>query len=281
MPLSRGRKNKKKKVASKRAKKNHEEFVIPGGKIIRDGKNLFLKTNRTAKEQEDLLTAIRESRPEMLKKLQEYIDRAIEIFSSYHRIKLLGMIAFNMLLKHDDPDDDGACELAMEYGQSFATAVQEISSDAPTAEIGNEVIGLLYNIRKLYSQYVMTESAEKNIPELENKMRYKTITESLYMRGNGYPQHIYQVYKELFEGHNPFLLEKYGFSSQDILETFLQLEDSFAARASFPGDKFPPRAAFNRFRDWQISKGYTDFSTDDLGPLKQFLDDNPDIPSLL
>ncbi|MBA0882458.1 hypothetical protein [Flavobacterium undicola] len=279
MPLSRGRKNKKKKVAPKRAKKNHEEFVIPGGKIIRDGKNLFSKTNRTEKEQEDLLTAIRESRPEMLKKLQEYIDRAIEIFSSYDRIKLLGMIAFNMMLKHDDPDDDGACELAMEYGQSFATAVREISSDEPTGEIGNEVIGLLYNIRKLYSQYVMTESAEKNIPELENKMRYKTITESLYMRGNGYPQHIYQVYKELFEGHNPFLLEKYGFSSQDILETFLQLEDSFAARASFPGDKFPPRAAFNRFRDWQISKGYTDFSTDDLGPLKQFLADNPDIPA--
>lgn len=277
--VSRGRKNKKKKVTPKRAKKNHEEFVIPGGKIIRDGKNLFLKTNRTDKEQEDLLAAIRESRPEMLKQLNEYIGRTIEIFSHYDKIQLLGILAYNMLLKNNDPEDDGACELAMEYGQSFATSAQEVSNDEPTGEIGNELIGLLYNIRKLYSQYIMTESAEKNLPELENKLRFKTILESLYMRGNGYTKHIYQVYRELFEGHDPFLLAKYGFSSQDILETFFQMEDSFAARASFPGDKFPPIAGYRRFTDWRISKGYTMSRADDMEPLIQFLADNPDIPS--
>lgn len=277
MPLSRGRINKKKKGKPKRASKDHQEFTIPGAKVVRKGKNLFLKTNRTDKEQGELMARIRESRPEMLKKLQESIDRVIEIFSKYDKIQLLGMAACNMILKNSDQNDDGACELAMEYGQSFATAASDVSNDQPTPEIGNELLRLLYGIRHVYTEYVTTEFAETERSQLEDKLRFKTITESLYMRGDAYPQHIYQVYKELFAGHDIFLQEKYGFTSVDILETFHQLEDSFAARAAFPGAHFP--AAYNRFADWKISKGLEEIQTDTQRPLLQFLAENPDIPS--
>lgn len=279
MPLSRGRKNKKKKVKTRRSAKENEEFKIPGGKLVREGKNLFLKTNRTDKEQEELMQRVRESRPEILNALQESIERVIEIFSKYDKIQLLGMIACNMILKNNDPKDDGACELAMEYGQSFATAAELISNEQPTGEIGNELTRLLYVIRRLYSEYIMTEAADAKESRLENNLRYKTITESLYMRGNAYPQHLYQIYKELFGGHDPFLTEKYGFTSEDILETFHQLEDSFATRVDFPDSRFPSPAAYRRFTDWRISKGITLFREDDQGPLLQFLADNPDIAS--
>lgn len=276
MPLSRGRKNKKKKGLPKQKKAKAERFFLPGGEIVREGKNVFVRTNRTDLEQEELVNNLRASRPELLKSLQESIDRVIAIFSNYDKIKLLGMIACNMILKNNDPNDDGACELAMEYGQSFATAVTSDSMDQPTPAVGNELLRTLYAIRKTYTEYVMTEFTESAANATENHLRFKTIMESLYMRGDGYPQHIYKIYEGLFAGHDPFLQEKYGFTSRDILETFHQVEDSFSTRVVLR-EGVAPMASYQRFTEWRLSKGLTHFRADDKQPMLDFFADNPAI----
>ncbi len=53
------------------------------------------------------------------------------------------------------------------------------------------------------------------------------------MRGDGYMNHIYEVFKEMFSGHHQFFIDNYGFNSNDILETFIQLEDSWYCRLRF------------------------------------------------
>lgn len=276
MPLSRGRKKKKKQSSSKKGKGKVEKFAIPGGEIVREGKNVFIRTNRTDQEQDELIARLKAARPEILKNLQGLIEKVVDIFSKYDKIQLLGMIACNMILKNNDPQDDGACELAMEYGQSFATAVKSTSNDQPTPAIGNELLRALYDIRSTYTQYVMTEFTEGSSSKVENHLRFKTIMESLYMRGDGYMQHIYRVFKELYAGHDAFLQQKYGFTSLDILDTFLQLEDSFSTRVMLRAG-IPPEASYNRFTEWRISKGMTYFRADDPQPMLDFFADNPDI----
>lgn len=278
MPLSRGRKKGKKKKPQKKkiVNRDYEEFDSNGTKIYREGKNLFIKTNRSELQQKDLIENIKKHRPEILKSMNDSIIRVIDIFSSYNNFQLLGGLGYNLYLNHDNPEDDGASELILEYGLSFATAIKGNPQKEATSEIINELIDSLYNIRMFYNQFIMTEFVEKKHSEIENHLRFKTMLESLFIRGDGYTQHIYQIYEELFSGHDEFLLKHYAFKSSDILETIKQLEDSFYARIILP-NRMPHFKSFERFEAWQKSKGLTYFRMGDDKPMIDFLNDNKDL----
>lgn len=278
MPLSRGRKKTKKKKSQKkkRASRDYEEFESNGTKIYREGKNVFIKTNRSEEQQKDLIKNIKMHRPEILQSMKNSIVRVTEIFSTYNNFQLLGGLGCNLFLNHDNPEDDGASELMVEYGLSFSTALNDNPKIEVSSDILNELIDTLFNVRMLYNHYIMTEFVEGKNSELENHLRFKTMLESLFMRGNGYTQHIYQVYEELFLGHDEFLLKHYDFTSSDILETIKQLEDSFYARVILP-NRMPHFKSFERFEAWQKSKGLTHFRMGDDEPMIHFLADNPDL----
>lgn len=277
MPLSRGRKKgKRKKSTSQRPDNNHQEFSSNGVKIFQQGKNVFIKTNRTPKQQQELVDRIRTERPNLLLLLQSAIGRVIEIFSKYDNYKLLGFLSYELIL--NQKNDDGASELAMEYAMSFSTAIAGNPNEEPTNEICDELVNLLANVRQNYCYYVMTDFVESDNNELEKHLRFKTIMESLYMRGSGYPQHIYKVFLELFSQHSTFLKEHYGFDANDILETILQLEDSFCCKVLSPKGS-PHPAAHKRFNDWVLLKGLTPEQVNDDKSVVEFLAENTDFIS--
>ncbi|MDY3522018.1 hypothetical protein PG614_10285 [Riemerella anatipestifer] len=281
MPLSRGRKNKKKKKPQKGKKgnSNYEEFKGNGIKMYRQGRNIFVKTNRTEEEQKQLVENIKKNRPQILESIKESVKKITEIFSNYNNFQLLGGLCYNLFVNHDNPEDDGASHLIVEYGQSFSTAIKGNPKESPTSEVLNELIGLLFTTRQIYNQYIMTEFVDGKYSEIENHLRFKTILESLYMRGDGYTQHVYQIFKELFAGHDDFLQKHYGFNSNDILETILQLEDSYYTRMVLPNG-MPHFKAYERFEEWQKTKGIKSFLMGDNQPMIDFLKDNPDIVSI-
>lgn len=278
MPLSRGRKGKKKKKTPQRKKgtSNYEEFSIPGGKIFRQGKNVYIKTNRTEEEQRQLIENIKKNRPNILQEINDSIVRIVDIFSSYDNFQLLGGLAYNMYVNQANPADDGASELMMEYGQSFSTAIAGNGNKAATSQILNELIDLLHEVRMSYNHYVMTEFADGKYSELEGHLRFRTILESLFIRGRGYMQHLYDIFKELFAGHDTLLMKHYGFASADLLEAIIQFEDSYYCRLILPNG-MPHFKSFERFEKWQKAKGIKNFRADDLQPMKEFLSENPDM----
>lgn len=277
MPLSRGRKKgKRKKSTSRRPDNNHQEFSSNGVKIFQQGKNVFIKTNRTPKQQQELVDRIRTERPNLLLLLQSAIGRVTEIFSKYDNYKLLGFLSYELIL--NQKKDDGASELAMEYAMSFSTAIAGNPNEEPTNEICDELVNLLANVRQNYCYYVMTDFVESDNNELEKHLRFKTIMESLYMRGSGYPQHIYKVFLELFSQHSTFLKEHYGFDANDILETILQLEDSFCCKVLSPKGS-PHPASHKRFNDWILLKGLTPEQVNDDSSVVEFLKENTDFIS--
>lgn len=280
MPLSRGRKtkNKKKTPKKKRTNSNYEEFNANGVKVYRQGKNVFVQTNRTQEQQDELIESIKKNRPLLLDTLKVSIDRITEIFSNYNNFQLLGGLCYNLFVNHDNSEDDGASQLALEYGLSFSTALKNNPKVSPTSDILNELIELLLSTRQTYNHYVMTEFVDSKNSEIENHLRYKTILESLFMRGNGYMQHIYAIFEELFSGHDDFLQKHYGFNTVDILETILQLEDSYYCRVILENG-IPHWKAYDRFKEWQKFQGINSFLMGDDKPMINFLADNPDFVS--
>lgn len=284
MPKSRNRKKKSKK------KKSDRIFKSKDATITLKGKNLFLKVNRSEEDQKKLNEILKKARPEILLEINNKIERVVDIFSEYNNFILLGALCYNWYSNRNNPTDDGRSELALEYATSFSTSIKDNPINIPNDKVCLELRDLLYDIRFLYQNYVMTEHVDSSYSEIEGKIRFKTIIDSLYMRGNAYQTHLIEIYKELFAGHDDLLRSHYGFDSKDILDTILQLEDSWYCRTILPKGTpledgttlqmdFPHPRSYKRFKEWQNSKNISYFSIDDKQSFIDFFNDNPDLIS--
>ena len=178
MPRSRGRKKKKKNNAKKthgnKPVKDREVFKKDGLEIIREGKNVIFRNNRTAEQHQAFIDEVKKDRPNQLTSIENLVERAVEIFQEYDNLKLLGGLAYNQLANQFNPSDDGLSEITLEFGLSFSVAIQGNPDKEPTPEIINELIECLINIRHGYNGYVISESVTGKYSDIEGKPRFKT-----------------------------------------------------------------------------------------------------------
>lgn len=280
MPKSRGRKQKKKNKAKNRRRnkplKDRGVFEKDGLEIIREGKNVIFRNNRTTEQHQAFIEEVKKNRPNQLKSIENLVERAVEIFQEYDNLKLLGGLAYNQLANQFNQSDDGLSEITLELGFSISVAIQGNPNKEATPDIINELIECLINIRHGYNGYVMSENVTGKYSDIEGKLRFKTILEALYIRGDGYTEHIYSIYKELFSGHDELLNDRYGFKSSDILNSVLQLEDSFCCRLILPNGLSHP-ANHARFVQWSETKTENEIVNAGKHFINLFGDENPDL----
>ena len=281
MSKKRNRKTRKRRQFNKKLKQSikkvdRDVFSRDGLEIIREGKNIFLRNNRTPEQHKEYLERVKNYRPDHLEKIKNQIDEITQIFKSYDKIKLLGALNYNHIINQFNPQDDGLSEVTLEYGLSFATSIKGNSTKAPTAEIINRLIDLLVTVRHDYNGYIMSESVTGKYSDLESNIRFRIILELLYVRGDGYPEHIYTIFKELFSGHDEFFEDKYGFTSSDLLYTILQLEDSFCCRLTLPNG-LPHPASHARFVEWSKNKKKEEIINSKKHFIDLFGEENPDL----
>lgn len=254
---------------------DQERYENDGVEFIRTGNKIFLNNNRTNEQQIKYLQELSEGRQNQLDVIEKLIKRVENVFQKCNPIKLLGGLAYYNIC-HPLKNQDNLSEVSLEYGLSFATAIKPSINKDPTPKIINELIKLLEKIRNEYSRYSMSESLTGKYSEIENKIRHKTILEALYVRGDGYTEHIYSIFKELFSGHDNLLTEKYGFTSNELLECIIQLENSFACRLILPHNKIHP-AVHHRFKEWANLENERKVLSEDRDFIDLFGEDNPDI----
>jgi hypothetical protein len=277
MPKSKVRKKKKKTRRNPpMAKLQIQRIVKDGIEFIQDGKNVFVNNKRTQEEHEKFIAELKDRRPEMLSEINTRIDKVIAIFSEYDKIKILGSLVYQQIENLRLATGEGGMEVMIEYALSFATAIIQNSKTEPPIEILQEVFENLILIRRIYENYIMSEFTTAQYSDVESGIRFKTIIESLYVRGNAYRQHLSEIYLELFDGHREVLNLHYGFTAKDILETILQLENSFFSRMAFP-DGSPHPASHERFIEWIDSKSGGGMGENGGHFIEQFGKDNPDI----
>ncbi len=276
MPKSRVRKKKKKNKRKNSSKRDREVFKKDGLEIIRDGKDVIFRNNRTSEQHSTFIEKIKNNRPRQLEEIESQIDEIINVFENYDNIKLLGGLAFHQLANQHNPSDDGLSELTMELGFSFSLATEGNPDKEPSRKVISHLVGLLIDLRHGYNGYVMSENVTGKYSEIEGKLRFKTIMEALYIRGDGYIEHLYTIYKELYAGHDDFILEHYGFKSIDILNTIIQLEDSYCCRLVLPNG-MPHPASHARFVDWSEKKNKDEIMNAGVHFIDLFGKENPDL----
>lgn len=279
MSRSRGIKHKNKNNKTARANKKQSEkevFKKDGIEITREGQSVILRNKRTAEQHMKFISEVEKIRPLQLENINKSIERIIEIFQNNNSLKILGGLASIQIANQFNPQDDGLSEVTLELGLSFATAIPNLSKNDPLPDTINELIDLLIAVRHGYCNYIITETVTNKYPELEGKLRVKTILEALYIRGEGYTEHIYSIFSELFNGHDDFLRNNYGFSSKEILETVLQLEDSFFCRLILPNG-LPHHAIHSRFNLWTQNKNKSDIENERKHFIDIFGEENPDL----
>ncbi|MCZ4223534.1 hypothetical protein [Pedobacter rhodius] len=273
MPVSRGR---KKKSKSKKANGPTRTFEQNGIKISQKGDMTYIHNKRTEQEHLEYIEHIKHNRPAFFHNLKEQIQDVILDIEKYDKLTLLGIISAYAIDKQFE--DDGKGEVTLEYAQSICLASpNDNKNNLPTFEDGNRIIQKLIEIRTGFSLYYGSEQIVGKNSELENNIRYPMILESLFVRGDGYVTHLYEVFRELFAPHDDFLKEKYGFKANDILDTFLQLEDSFCIRIIYRDKTLHP-AHYMRWERWKRSNSPTDLKVRNLSPMEAFEEDNPDLP---
>lgn len=275
MPRSRNRKKKNKKNVSKR-----EVVKRDGIEIVRKGKNIFISNKRTEEEHNACIKQLRENRPKVYEEIKEIIQETVDLINSYDKVLILGGIAsygYSKMLS--DESDDGLSETTIEYCQSIATATPNTNKGkVPTGDILFRIYESLIKIRRYFNDYYCFENVTGKYSELESYFRYDMITETLWIRGQGYLVHIRELFLEMFSLHDPFLKDHYGFISKDIIDTFDKLEESYGCRLLMP-DGRPHQIQTIKLRRW-ISKNKKKVSRRMIETgeyLNEFVKENPEV----
>ncbi len=269
-----------KRKKKRRARKWRKKCMKLRNMYIRDGikfelkdANINIRNIRSKEEHDAFLKNVKENRPILLNQIKEQIDRVVLEINRFDKLYVLGGLSYISAMNQDD---DGISEVSIEYGQSIAMATPNKSTEIPKMSDIENIYNHLVTIRHLYNWYILSESVEGKHSEHEYRLRREIMTESLYVRGDGYLQHIHEIFLELFEPHNEVIYKKYGFKANDILQTFIQLEDSFCTRIVYPDGK-PHDISYIRFKEWmQANKELIDNSTN-KNFIELYAENNPDI----
>ncbi len=269
MPESRKR---KKKFKKKRPKVDKEKIDLGGIEAVRKGRHIFLRNKMTAEQHAQWIEQIRENRPKVYDDIRGMIGEAADLINAHDKILLVGgMAGFYYQRILTDPDDDGKSEVNLEYVQSIALATDNVyKGKMPEPETLMRINELLETIRHHLSAYYGTEHVTGKYSEVQNDLRFKMITELLFIRGIGYWRHVRELYKEMFTPHDPVFLKYYGFSSWDIMEAFDRMEASFECRMLLPSGEAHPNRQIKLMR-W--TRANPDKFTPDTFATGEFLND--------
>lgn len=276
MPASKGRKKKK----NKQKAKSEKVFRKPGMEFVRKGKHIFLKNTMNSEEHAAYIEQLRENRPQFYEEIRTLLQETVDSINSYDKIQVMGAVAsffyYRMLT---DEMDDGLSEVLMEYCQSIAAAsVDDNKGKEPPVKILKQICDSLETLRSHFSAYFAIEHVEGRYSETESRIRHDMISDSLFIRGEGYYVHIRELFLELFSPHNSFLEQHYNFIAEDILHTFDKLELGYACRVLMPnGDTHPISKVV--FRQW-MTKNKSRFKEKDIQSgayLNEYVKDHPEV----
>ncbi|MEO7536475.1 MAG: hypothetical protein ABIU30_21615 [Ferruginibacter sp.] len=251
MPKSHIRKKSKKRKKS--VPKIDEVFDGGWYEVTRSGKNVFSRLKMTKEEHEQWINQIKDNLPKFQEEIKTKIRKVVDLINSYDKIFVLGgiaSIASNKMITIQDDNSDA--ETAMEYAQSIAMATDNSNKGKrPDSSTLDKIYSLLTSIRSDFQYYYGFEHLNATKSKIESDIRFKMISESLLIRGEGYMCHIKELFKDMFSLHDDFFQKHYGFKSNDIIRTFEQLESSFTLRVASPIGEPHPFLEF-KLNQWKI-----------------------------
>jgi hypothetical protein len=231
--------------------------------------------------------------------IKEEIEKLISDIDKYNNVFILGYLGAKLIesspnlqnqfmdgVESEDKQEgdslveDEHIEILLEYAMSICLALPNLNKEViPNKE---DLEGIYQQLLKLKSNFTFLEIS-KNIPEKiedksDNWMRNTVMQDTMNVRGNGYHQHISELYREIFAPFDNFLEQFYGFNSKDIYDTIFKLDDLILSKI---GTLFGSTKSYDRFMRWNEMIGEDNvmklIRKKMKTPFQLYADDNPDI----
>lgn len=236
--------------------------------------------------------AILADKDKLQSRMKEDIAKIEGYFKRYDTIQLLGGIGLYLIdnlptleksflaqMSGTSMNLDEDAEVIAEYALNFGLSIPNDGKEDPTNEVMTD---LRESLRGLYKSYGLLDMPlEDNAEKFVDWMIH---SDTIAIRGDGYPEHIQQVFNELFEPHSEFYKQKYGFSIKELQDFLIEIEDRLICKLGSQGMVYGPYKMWNRWRKWE-ERTYgpmgdeEDFSKKDFsnGLFGDFFKANPDV----
>jgi len=227
------------------------------------------------------------------KQIREHIEIVEGYFRRYDTVQLLGSTGLYFMdnlanlekffiaqMSGQKLELDERAEVISEYALNFGLSMPNDGLEEPTTEV---VLDLRERLRYLSDIYGLLDmSLENNAEQFVNWLIH---SETVIVRGDAYPIHYNEVFKEMFIPHSEFYQNRYGFSIGDLIVFFADLENRIICKVGSQDSIYGISKMWERWKNWEeINCGSPD---DDIfmeshdfskGIFGKFFEANPDVP---
>lgn len=227
---SRGR-----KASGERPRPTSEAYSMGPFTLSRSGNEVLFESHMAEDTFEEWQRVVRTQRPELRRSIDDRIERLLGLLSRYDPLTLVGPLAFVIEFLGDgrDETDQGRLYADVEYVHSLISALSW-PMDAPVADpsVVQELFDELAGLHRDLPWFYATEATLGTFPRATLEVRFRLITNSLLVRGEGYWPIMKTLWLGLFATQGALLTSHYGFAFDDLVRFFEDCRSSLAKRAN-------------------------------------------------
>lgn len=278
--------HKKKRQQPAFKKKKVRKVVVPSPKKAVLVDEQFREVGKMLMKSLEDKDAIKAKMAEEIKKIEAYFRR-------YDSIQLLGSVGLYLIdnmptlekqfmaqmsgktLKLDED-----AEVIAEYALNFAFSMPNDGTEAPNKEV---VADLRESLRGLYKAFGLIDMPLEN--DATQFIDWIIHSETIAVRGDGYSDHLQEVFKELFLPHSVIYQNRYGFTIEQLQSFLIEIEDRLICKLGSQEMVYGSYKMWDRWRKWEErTYGPMDEEEDLMkrdfskGMFGDFFEANPDVP---
>lgn len=224
--------------------------------------------------------------------IQQYISDIEGYFKKYDTIQLLGSVGLYLLNnlpnieKHfyaqmcgTDMQLDEQAEVIAEYAMNFGLAMSNDGKENPPGTVIEDLLIKLSGLANIYGLIDMP--LENNSEQLVDWLIHM---QTIAVRGDGYQEHVYEVFKEMFVPHSAFYKQQFGFSIEEMFDFFMDLENRVICKIGSQDCIYGATKMHERWKKWEEKNfgNIDDVKFNDKydwtkGLFGEFFEANPDV----
>lgn len=283
----------KPKPSNKRKKKFRGTDVLAKGIKLHPKENVVVSIEEQFRLFGKMMLESFKDKESLSNSIASHISKVEGYFKRYDTVQLLGGMGLYMIDNTSTLEKsfmaqyegrevrlDEEAEVLAEYALNFGLSMPNEGKDQPTDEV---IEDLRKSLKSLYHLYGMIDMPLEN--NAEKFIDWIIHSETIAVRGDGYQKHVLEVFNEMFTPHTDFYEKKYGFSIEEMVQFFSELENRIVCKIGSQNMITGPCLMWERWKEWEEKTfgpidDVKDLGKRDLkkGLFGEFFEANPDVP---